>query len=108
MIRFHLDESVETAVARGLRARGIDVTTAAEAGLLSAPDEQHLAFALTQNRVLVTHDADFLRLHAAGTPHAGIAFCHSKARTIGEIVRSLVLVHECLSQDDITGNVEWL
>ena len=31
MIRFHLDEHVPTAVALGLRRRGIDVTTPADA-----------------------------------------------------------------------------
>ena len=108
MIRFHVDECVEPAIARSLRDRGIDVTTAAEAGLLSARDEEHLTFALTKSRVLVTHDADFLRLHAAGHPHAGIAFCHAETRTIGELVRSLVLMHECLSESDMAGHVEWL
>ena len=108
MIQFHLDESIETAVARALRDRGINVTTAAEAGLLAAHDEQHLAFALAANRVLVTHDADFLRLHAAGTPHTGIAFCHAEAYSIGGIVRALVLIYECLTERDMTGHVEWL
>ena len=59
MLRFHLDENVPTAVARGLRARGIDLTTADEAGLLSAEDEVHLAIATTAGRVVVTHDEDF-------------------------------------------------
>jgi hypothetical protein len=44
-IRFHLDEHVASAIAEGLRRRGIDVTTTADAGLLDAPDEDHLAFA---------------------------------------------------------------
>ena len=45
-MRFHLDEHVAHAIAQGLRLRGIEVTTTAEADLLSAPDEDHLAFAL--------------------------------------------------------------
>lgn len=32
-IRFHMDENVNTAIADGLRRRGIDVTTTAKAGL---------------------------------------------------------------------------
>lgn len=35
-IRFHLDEHIDPAVADGLRRRHIEVTTAAEAGLLGA------------------------------------------------------------------------
>jgi predicted nuclease of predicted toxin-antitoxin system len=51
------------AVALGLRLRGIDVSTTVEERLTGATDEQQLAFATGQGRVLVTHDADFLRLH---------------------------------------------
>lgn len=108
MIRFHLDENVEDAVARALRSRGIDVTTAAEAGLVSASDDEHLAFALADRRVVVTHDEDFLRLHAAETPHAGIAFCHAGTRSIGEIVRALVMIHDCVAENEMESHVEWL
>lgn len=108
MIRYHLDENVDGAIARGLRDRGIDVTTTIDAGLLTSPDEAHLAFARSERRVMVTHDEDFLRLHAAGIPHSGIAYCHAEARSIGEIVRSLVLLCECLAEEDMKGHVEWL
>jgi hypothetical protein len=47
-IRFHLDEHCSHAIAAGLRRHGIDVTTATEAGLLHAPDETHMAYALPQ------------------------------------------------------------
>ena len=59
---------------RGLRQRGMAVLTAAEAGLLGASDEKHLALARTQGRVILTQDDDFLRLHAAGVKHAGIVY----------------------------------
>ena len=55
-IRFHLDEHVEPAIAAGLRRRGIDVTTSADAGLLGADDTDHVAFALGQDRVIFTSD----------------------------------------------------
>jgi hypothetical protein len=85
-IRFHLDEHAPSALADGLRRRGIDVTTTTEAGLLSRTDEAHLIFALAENRMLFTHDEDFLRLHADGVSHAGIAYCHQEARSLGEII----------------------
>ena len=61
MIRFHLDENVHHGVARGLRLRGIDVTTTTDSGLVEATDEGQFQFAVGEGRVLVTHDADFLR-----------------------------------------------
>jgi len=48
------------AVARGLRNRGIDVTTTVETGMSGASDEEPLAYALSAGRVMVTHDADRL------------------------------------------------
>ena len=59
-IRFHLDESVNNAIATGLRRRGLDVTTSNDVGLVSSTDEQHLEHATNADRVLVTHDDDFL------------------------------------------------
>lgn len=107
-IRFHLDEHIDAAIANGLRQRGIDSTTTADAGLLQATDEEHLAYALAEGRVVVTHDDDFLELHSRGIPHAGIAYCHMHARTIGQIIRGLVLVHQCLTAEEMRNEVEFL
>ena len=72
-MKFHADENVPQAVALGLRRRGFDVSTTVETGLRGADDEQQLAHALAESRVIITHDADLLRLAAGGAPHAGVA-----------------------------------
>ena len=108
MIRFHLDESADGRVARALARRGMDVTTPADAGLLGAADQEHLAFALAENRVLVTQDADFLELHHAGTQHAGIAYYPPGKRTTGELVTFLCLMHDCLDSDEMRGRLQYL
>jgi hypothetical protein len=108
VIRFHLDEHVDPAIAAGLRARGIDVTTTVEAELESASDVEHLRFALGEGRVVFTHDRDFLRLHASGVSHAGIAYCAQQARSIGEIIRYLALMHDCLTAEETAGQIEFL
>ncbi len=69
MIRYHLDESVRTAIAVGLRSHGVDVTTTVEVGLLGAADEDHIAYALNEGRVIVTHDDDFVALAGGGIGH---------------------------------------
>jgi predicted nuclease of predicted toxin-antitoxin system len=92
----------------GLRQRGIDVTTAASAGLASASDSEHLEFALSSGRVLVTQDADFLRLHAEGNSHAGIVYCRQQSRSIGEFLRFLLLIQTSLTQEDMIRKVEFL
>ncbi|MBW4468913.1 MAG: DUF5615 family PIN-like protein [Stenomitos rutilans HA7619-LM2] len=107
-IRFHLDESVSGAIAVGLRRRGIDVTTTPEVGLLSASDETQLSFAISQNRVIVTHDDDFLVIHRQGTPHSGIAYCKANRRSIGEIVQNLTFLWEVLDPEDMHNHIEFL
>ena len=91
-VRFHLDENVDPDVARGLRRHGIDVTTTIDANLRSQSDEAQLAFAAQTGRILVTHDADFLALAARDAAHSGIAFCNKSARSVGEIIRGLILI----------------
>jgi predicted nuclease of predicted toxin-antitoxin system len=107
-IRFHLDENCHRAVAEGLRRRGVDVTTTPEAGLMSATDEQQVAHAHSEGRVLFTQDRDFLRLHAAGVPHAGIAFAEKDTKSIGEIIQGLVLIWELLEPDEMATRIEFL
>ena len=107
-IRYHLDESVAHAIGHGLRQRGIDVTTATDAGLVGATDEQHLEYAASSNRIAVSHDSDFLRLDAAGATHAGIAYCHQRNRTIGQIVLSLAWLWRSKTAEEMQGVVVFL
>lgn len=108
MLRFHLDEHVPHAVALGLRARQIDVTTTADAELLGADDRAHIEFARREGRVLFTNDADFLRLASEGISHAGIVYCPPVESRIGEVVRYLALMHGCLEPEDTADQVEFL
>lgn len=107
-IRFHLDENVSNAIADGLRRRGIDVTTTPEEGLIAASDEVQITFALSQSRVFVTHDDDFLGLHRSGMEHTGIAYCDQNRRSIGETLRSLILIWEALEVEDMHNQLEFL
>ena len=108
MIRFHRDENVSSVIADGLRRRGIDVSTTPEEGLIASSDEVQLAFALSQGRVIFTQDDDFLRLHQASVAHAGIVYCRQNTRSIGEILRGLILIWELLEPEEMFGNVEFL
>ena len=107
-VRYHLDESVDPAVAIGLRRRGVDATTAADQGLLGATDQRQLDFAVADQRMLVTHDQDFLRITAAGATHHGIAYCPPQARSIGEIVRRLTQLWRDRQAEDFINHVEYL
>lgn len=107
-IRFHPDENCSRAIADGLRRQGIDATTTPDAGLLNAPDEEHVAYARREDRVIFTQDRDFLRLHAAGEPHLGIAFCQKDTLSIGEMIRGLVLIWDIYDPVEMVGRLEFL
>lgn len=107
-IKFHLDESVSNAIALGLRRREINVTTTSEAGLIGVSDREQIAFALSENRILITHDDDFVILHRSGITHAGITYCDQKRRSIGEILNTLILIWETLEPEDMKNQLEFL
>lgn len=107
-LKFHLDESVDHAVARGLQQRGVEATTTTDAGLIGSPDAEQLAFALRTVSVLVTHDRDFLRIIAAGVDHCGVAYCPPEHRTIGQIVLRLVHLWRTITPDEMRGRIEFL
>ena len=94
-VRYYTDEHSANAIADALRRRDVDVLTTYEAGMLGASDEEQLAFATKEDRVLFTQVDDFLRLHAARKEHAGIAYA-PQGKLLGDIVRGLILLYEVL------------
>ena len=56
----------------------------------------------------MTHDADFLRHASQSSDHPGIAYCHMGARSMGEIIRSLILIYKVLTPEEMAGHVEHL
>jgi len=106
-LKFYLDESVNVVVASGLRRRGIEVETAVESGNLGLPDDAQLAYAVNNDLVIVTHDADFLTI-AMDTSHKGIVYAHLQKYRIGDLIRRLKLLWEIVERDDMLNHVEFL
>lgn len=107
-IKFHLDENCDPRIATALRRRGVDVTTTPEMGLLHAEDERQVSHATSEGRVIFTRDADFLRIDALGLEHPGIAYCHPKSWSLGEIIRRLLLIWEIYEPEEMRNRVEYL
>ena len=107
-IRYHADEDINhnPLIAANLRQRGIDITTSREVGLLGATDDEQLSFAKEQGRVILTHNDDFIRLHRLNPNHAGILFIRQGVFSVGEVIRGLVLIHECCEPADLSGRLE--
>jgi hypothetical protein len=95
-IRLYIDEDAcETAVAKGLRRRRIDVLTTIEAARSGADDPKQLAFAAEQGRAIYTFNVrHFAKLHgewlSQGLQHYGIIVLCDQDLSIGEKIRRLV------------------
>jgi len=107
-IRIHLDENVDPDVGRALRRHSIDVTTTQEVGLRTQNDTTQLEFIRAEGRVIVTLDADFLRIASTTDDHPGIIYCNKIGHSVGEIIRGIILIYEVLTPDEILGKVEYL
>ncbi|ETW94528.1 MAG: hypothetical protein ETSY1_34465 [Candidatus Entotheonella factor] len=107
-IRFHLDENVSSAIARALQRRGVDITITPEQGMIGSSDEEQLAFALSEQRVLVTHDTDFFALIDAKPSHAGIVYCDKRRRSLSHVIRGLLLIWEIMTPEDMERHVEYI
>ena len=107
-LQFHLDEHMDQAIAKGLRRRGINVTTTVELGLLASEDHEQLATCERMNRVLVTCDSDFVVLHQQGQSHCGIIKFHDEQRhDVGAIIRFVELMWEVMEPAEMVQHLEY-
>jgi hypothetical protein len=111
-IRLYLDEdTISRALMNALRARGVDILSAHDAGMVSAADSDHLMLATELSRTIFTFNTrHFARLHGefirAGHDHAGIIV--SDQMQVGEIVRRLARLIHSLSAQDMGNRIEFL
>ncbi len=106
-LKFYIDESVNIAVASGLRRRGVEALSAREAGNLGLSDKEQIEYAIKNNFVIVTHDDDFLFL-AEGFKHKGIVYVHQQKYSIGELLIMLKLLWEIADSKDMLNHIEFL
>jgi hypothetical protein len=104
---------MQRAVLAGLRARGVDATTALEAGLTDRSDEEQLEFAHSQGRVLFSFNAShFCRIHselmAQGETHAGIILAPQQRYSISERVRRLLKLIAAKTAEEMRDQLEFL
>lgn len=100
-----LDEMLSSAIAEQLRPRGLDAVAVVEKPLLvGTPDEELLAHAATEERVLVTANvADFVAIatdwRGTGRERTGLVYVTNRAfpqdrSFVGAIVSSLLALHD--------------
>jgi uncharacterized protein DUF5615 len=113
-IRLYIDEdAMSRALVRGLRSRGIDVTTVNEEEMAGQGDTTQLEYALQKERVFYTFNVgDFCRLHreylTRGKSHSGIIVVNRQRYTIGEQLRFLLNLAKTKSADEMRNQLVFL
>jgi len=111
-IRIYTDESVDVAIAQGLKRRGVEAFSARDRDKLGLTDEEQLIFAREEKSTIFTHDTDFLRIAARWIDdrrtHCGVIYCHQNAYGIGDCIRNLKILVTVLTQEDMIDHIEFL
>lgn len=107
LIRYYLDEHIFADAAVALRTRGIDALTTLEAGHVGFSDEQQLAFAASEERIMVTRDRDFVTLHHQGIQHAGIARWGRKHASHSYLITKLIALWRTQTAEEMRGRIEY-
>lgn len=107
----YLDEDVSVLVAALLRARGFDVTTAREEGMLGRNDGDQLTCAVKLGRSIFTHNRlDFEQLHraylSANRVHSGIVI--GSRRNPYELARRIAVLLNTLTTDELKNQLLYL
>ncbi len=113
-IRLYVDEdAMARALLRGLRARGVDVTTVLDAGMSEQDDMDQLEYATQHGRVLYTYNVGhFCGLHvhymAQGKSHAGIIVVFRQRYSFGEQIRRLLQLISMKSAEEMRNSLQFL
>jgi hypothetical protein len=105
-MKFYTDEHIGHTVVDQLQAKGIDIIHCYDAGMGEAGDEDHLIYATENERVMVSCDKDFLRIHSRwqseGLTHAGILYfdmASGACKDISNLVRVISAIYQTVDYE---------
>ncbi|BAZ79520.1 DUF5615 family PIN-like protein [Sphaerospermopsis kisseleviana CS-549] len=114
MLKFLADENFDNTIVRGLIRRNpnIDIIRVQDVGLLGKDDVTILAWAATENRVLLTHDVATITRYAyeriaAGEMMPGVIEVSTDAR-IGQVIDDILLLIDCCFDGELAGQIYYL
>lgn len=114
MLRLLTDQNFNHDILRGLRERvpELDLFTTQELGKENDKDEQLLAWAAEENRVILTHDINTVTKHAYarlkdGEKMFGVIVVPQQM-PVGAAVNELEIIVSCSDEDDFDNQVSYL
>jgi predicted nuclease of predicted toxin-antitoxin system len=107
----YLDENLSPRLAIQLRKYGFNAIAVRESEMLSKSDPDQLAFAVSQQRALVTINfRDFVALHELyfrqGQEHFGIIF--STEESMGILLHRLLKMLNSVAASELKNQIRWL
>ncbi|HBB89701.1 MAG TPA: hypothetical protein DC047_19015 [Blastocatellia bacterium] len=110
-IELYLDEDVSVLLADLVRARGFEVITTQDAKQIGQSDAVQLAYAVSHERTLLTHNrADFELLakefFSSGNKHFGLII--AVRRPVPEIAKRLLVVLNKLTAEEMENQIVYL
>jgi predicted nuclease of predicted toxin-antitoxin system len=107
----YLDEDVSVLVAALLRARGFDVVTARDQGMLGRSDAEQLARAASLGRCIFTHnrfDYEELQRWYVGSHQKHCGIIVGSRRDVYELARRAAILLNTLSADEIENQLLYI
>ena len=111
-VGIYMDVHIPKPITVGLRLRGVDVITAQEDGFRRAADPRLLDRSTELQRILFTHDEDFLieasRRLKANIDFAGVIYSHQLDSPVGRCIDDLELIPNSFELVDLNGRIEYI
>lgn len=114
MLRLLIDENFDRRILRGLRLRfpQLDYVLVHQVGMTGSTDAELLDWAMKNNRIIVTHDANTMTRYAnarlkQGLKIAGLVVFPDRLE-IGRAIADLEVISECTTESDLRDQIQYL
>jgi predicted nuclease of predicted toxin-antitoxin system len=112
-IRFQADNDLKRAIVSGVlrRQQAVDFQDAADAHLHGLPDEEVLALAAREGRILVSHDRSTMPVHFANfiaTQDSPGLILIEQSLPVREAIEELLLIWEASSAEEWVNRLEFI
>jgi len=113
-VRWLADENLNKDIVRGLlrRKSDLDIVRVQDAGMSGVDDSSLLAWAASQDRVLITHDVSTMTAYAyrraAAGKHMPGVFEVSRSVPVAVAIEDILLVTECSTEGEWEGQIRYL
>ena len=110
-ITLYLDEDVDVLLADLMKAHGFEATTTTGIGARGKSDAEQMAFAVSRDMAILTHNrSDFERLSqeyfSAGQSHAGIII--AVRRPVYDLARRLLVILNFVTADEMQNQIRYI